>query len=92
MAHTNGLARPDALLGGMTAAASLAAHRRHVDGYAARAAANPDTAHPSAMGYAMVLEARGNVYGDVRTVDPVTVARRRAKNKAARAARRIGRK
>jgi hypothetical protein len=46
---------------------------------------------PNLVGAGMVLSARGNVYGDVRTVDPAVVAKRRARNKAARKARRIGR-
>jgi hypothetical protein len=48
-------------------------------------------ADPNRVGMGMVLNARGNVYGDVRTVDPATKATRRRRNKAARKARRIGR-
>lgn len=47
---------------------------------------------PNHVGMGMVLNARGNVYGDVGTVPAPVVARRRARNKAARRARRAGRK
>ena len=46
---------------------------------------------PNRVGMGMVLNARGNVYGDVRNVDPAVKAQRRRRNKAARKARRIGR-
>lgn len=49
-------------------------------------------ADPNLVGAGMVLSARGNVYGDNGTIDPAVVARRRARNKAARKARRIGRR
>ena len=49
-------------------------------------------ADPNLVGAGMLLEARGNVYGDVSTVPAATVAKRRARNKAARAARRKGRR
>jgi hypothetical protein len=64
-------------------------HRDRTDDYAA---AGEDVPHPSLMGYGMVLNARGNVYGDTGRVPAATVARRRARNKAARRARRAGRK
>lgn len=48
--------------------------------------------HPAQLGMGMILEARGNVYGDVRTVDAATVAHRRRRNRAARTARQIHRK
>lgn len=78
---------------GMPTAQLVESFRRHTARTEQRIEAGDQwAAHPSQMGMGMVLEARGNVYGDVRTVDPAVVAKRRAKNKAARAARRIGRK
>lgn len=66
---------------------ALAGHRKSV---AKRAKRGEDTPHPDQLGYAMILEARrGETYGG--TVPSATVARRRARNKAARKARRIGR-
>lgn len=86
--HTNGLRRPDATLGHMTTDEAQAAFRRHAERTDARIMAGDlDVAHPSQMGYGMVLEARGNVYGDAGRVPAATVAKRRAKNKAARQAR-----
>lgn len=89
--HTNGLTRTSAILGSMSAEESHRAFTAHLTRTAERAAAGEDAAHPSAMGYGMVLNARGNVYGDTGRVAPATVARRRAANKAARKARRAAR-
>ena len=69
--HLNGLASPSAL--GMHPGAFRNAIARVAD--------------PAKVGAGMVLAARGNVYGDVRNVDPVKVARARRANKAARRAR-----
>lgn len=51
------------------------------------------TADPNRVGMGTILSLKptGSVYGDVRSVDPATVAERRRRNKAARRARRIGR-
>lgn len=65
---------------------------RHVLATETRRAGGEDVAHPDQLGYAMLLNARGNVYGDNGAVAPATKARRRAANKRARAARRAARR
>lgn len=88
----NGLPGPAAILGGMSTSEAVAAFRRHRTATDARNASGDSGAtHPDMMGYGMVLAARGNVYGDVRNVPYATVQRRRARNKAARKARRVNR-
>ncbi len=69
--HLNGLPHPGAT--GLTPA-DMAATLGNVN-------------DPNLVGAGLVLSARGNVYGDVRTVDPATVATRRRANRAARRAR-----
>lgn len=75
--HTNGLPAVPRALGLPTAELR-------------RALAN--VTDPNMVGAGMVLSTRGNVYGDVRSVDPATVATRRRRNKAARIARRAARR
>lgn len=94
---TNGLGRANGL--GMTSFGfrrSMAKHRDRIQERIDKAAAGDpagwgDIPHPDQLGVGMILEARGDVYGDVRAVGGAEKARRRAKGKRAKAGRRLNR-
>lgn len=94
--HTNGLGRATIGMSSIGFRRSMTKHLQRTDERLEKAADDPQALayipHPDQLGMGMVLEARGNVYGDVRTVDPAVVAKRRARNKAARRARKAARR
>lgn len=94
---TNGLGARGVGMSSIGFRRSMARHAERNQDRIDKAAAGGDAGwgdipHPSQLGMGMILEARGNVYGDEGTVAPAEKARRRARGKRAKAARKAARR